>query len=299
METNSDYKLFCKNRYLDIYVKSYDQYLQGKVSENAKKTSERSAQHDAMLITFQEAYDKFSSDVNAAQVWNAIYNIHLHRKAKIDNLSELNEEIIDSIISGAQSWKKCSGHVFEDYIVQSTAKRLMKYHVRFVLQKELAKMLREEKIGNESEDQLEELVRSDDFDIYALVDFNEMNYVFGCIQAKTSIRDRVGRDRDFSIPVMERHFWSVAVALDGTYLAMPKFEHMVNGGGDTQYRENGWHGMYVMSNVTNNDRIYYDKNLDLLIEDSRQAAKKFVSARQRFDRYWKAIRNNDEIYMEE
>lgn len=299
METNIDYKLFCKNKYLDIYARRYDQYLRGRDSDNAKKTSERYAQHDAMLITFQEAYDKYSSIVNAAQVWNAIYNIHLHRKAKIDDLSELNEEIIENIISGAQSWKKCSGHVFEDYIVQSTVKRLIGYHIRFVLQKELTKMLKDEKIGNESEDQLEELVRSDDFDIYAIIDFNGMNYVFGCIQAKTSIRDRVGRDRDFSIPVMERHFWSAAVALDGTYLAMPKFEHMVNGGGDTQYRENGWHGMYVMSNVISNDRIYYDKNLELLIEDSRQAAQKFISARQRFDRYWKAMRNNEMYEKEE
>ena len=282
MESNMDYKLFCKNKYLDIYVRKYNEYLCGRDSDNAKRTSERVAQHEAMLVTFQEAYEKYNSIANAAQVWNAIYNIHLHRKAKIDDLSELNEEIIDSIISGAQSWKKCSGHVFEDYIVQSTVKRLVGYHIRFVLQKELSKMLKGEKIGNESEDQLEELVRSDDFDIYA----------------KTSIRDRVGRDRDFSIPIMERHFWSVAVALDGTYLAMPKFEHMVNGGGDTQYRENGWHGMYVMSNVISNDRIYYDKKLDLLIEDSRQAAQKFISARQRFDRYWKAMRSN-EIYDKE
>ena len=100
-------------------------------------------------------------------------------------------------------------------------------------------MLKEGRIGNEKEDCLEDLAKSDDFDIYALVDFNGMNYVFGCLQAKTSIRDRVGRDRDFSIPVMEKHFWSVAVVLDGMYLSMPKFEHMVNGGGETQYRENG------------------------------------------------------------
>ncbi len=125
-------------------------------------------------------------------------------------------------------------------------------------------MLKEGRIGNEKEDCLEDLAKSDDFDIYALVDFNGMNYVFGCLQAKTSIRDRVGRDRDFSIPVMEKHFWSVAVVLDGKYLSMPKFEHMVNGGGETQYRENGWHGMYVMSNIVSNDRIYHDRDLELL-----------------------------------
>lgn len=289
MEKTVDYKLFCKSKYSDLYLERYVQYLRGRDSINAKKSSERLAQHEAMLETFQEAYEKYKDVVNAAQVWNAIYNVHLRRKAKIEDLSELNETIIENIISAAQSWKKCSGHVFEDYIVQSTFERLRGYHIQLVLQKKLTKMLKKGEIGNESEDQLDKLAKSDDFDIYALVDFNGMNYVFGCIQAKTSIRDRVGRDRDFSIPVMEKHFWSVAVTLDGQYLAMPKFEHMVNGGGETQYEENGWHGMYAMSNAVSNDRIYYDKDLELLIEDSRQAAQKFISARQRFDRYWKAV----------
>ena len=113
--------------------------------------------------------------------------------------------------------------------------------------------------------------------------------MFGCVQAKTSIRDRVGRDREFSAKIMEKNFWSVAVVLDGTYLAMPKFEAMVNGGGTTQYAETGWHGMYSMSNAAENDRIYDDKNLDLLIGDAKQAAEKFTSARQRFTSSWQAL----------
>lgn len=121
---------------------------------------------------------------------------------------------------------------------------------------------------------------------------NGNNLVFGCVQAKTSIRDRVGRDRDFSIPVMERHFWSAAVVLDGAYLAMPKFNKMVNGGGTTQYAENGWHGMYSMSNIEDCDRIYKDENLDILVEHAHEASQKFTSARQRFDRYWRALNNH-------
>ena len=75
----------------------------------------------------------------------------------------------------------------------------------------------------------------------------------------------------------------------GTYLAMPKFEHMVNGGGTTQYTDNGWHGMYSMSNAAEKDRIYDDKFLTLLIDDARQAAEKFTSARQRFTSSWQAL----------
>lgn len=144
-------------------------------------------------------------------------------------------------------------------------------------------------IANDPTDHIEDIVHSDNFDIYAIVNVNGKNIVFGCVQAKTSIRDRVGRDREFSARIMERNFWSVAVVLDGTYLAMPKFEKMVNGGGTTQYTENGWHGMYAMSNAEEKDRIYSDKTLDLLIDDARQAAEKFTSARQRFTSNWQAL----------
>lgn len=89
---------------------------------------------------------------------------------------------------------------------------------------------------------------------------------------------------------MERHFWAPAVVLDGAYLAMPKFNMMVNGGGETKYKENGWHGMYSMANIDTDDRIYADSKLELLIEHAEEAALKFTSARQRLDHYWRAMK---------
>ncbi len=278
-------------RYNQAFNIEYEILLNGRDSENAKETAERGAQHKAMLVTFDEMYERYRSEVSAADIWNAIYASHLIRKTGHFTAEDLNEDIIEKVISGAQSWKKCSGHVFEHYIVEKTANRLAEYNIRLVLQKELTTMLQNGQISNETDDQIQAMASSDDFDIYALVNVNGNNVVFGCVQAKTSIRDRVGRDRDFSIPAMKQHFWSVAVVLDGTYLSMPKFQKMVNGGGETQYKENGWHGMYSMSNIETCDRIYKDDDLNVLIEHAHQAAQKFTSARQRFDRYWRAIEN--------
>ena len=285
------YKEFTEQRYNEIFEKEYISALGGKTSENAKVTAERIAQHMAMLDTFTEGYIKYSDEANATQIWNAIYSAHLKRKAGLEDLNELNEDVINSIISGAQSWKKCSGHVFEHFVVAYTEERLKKYNIKFVLQKDLTVLLHNNQIINEEDDMIEQMAKSENFDIYAIVDINGSNLVFGCIQIKTSIRDRVGRDRDFSIPIMERHFWSPAVVLDATYLAMPKFKYMVNGGDVVQYAENGWHGMYAMSNTESCDRIYKDEKLDLLIEHAQEAAQKFTSARQRFDRYWKALKS--------
>lgn len=55
--------------------------------------------------------------------------------------------------------------------------------------------------------------------------------------------------------------------------------------------------MYSMANSENNDRIYADCNLDLLIEHAEEAAMKFTSARQRLDHYWKAVKKLEKERM--
>ena len=129
-------------------------------------------------------------------------------------------------------------------------------------------------------------IKKDDFDLFAIVEFGNKNFLFGCMQAKTSIRDRVSRDREPSIDAMDNHFWSIAVVLDGGYLAMPKFMEMVNGGG-SDYAKNGWHGMYVMSDAATGGRIYgSDYNLDLLTDHAAKAAQFWMSGRQWVNAGW-------------
>lgn len=286
-----DYSEYCRSTYNFMYQQKYDEYLAGRTTKAAQESSERKAQHEAIIYAFQSAVEEYSGSANVTEIWNAIYRAHLFRKIDITNINDIDETVVDAIISGAQSWKKSSGHVFEDYVCRATHDRLARHNIRFILQKELSQMLADGNIANDPSDHIEAIVHSDNFDIYAIVNVNGNNIVFGCVQAKTSIRDRVGRDREFSARIMEKNFWSVAVVLDGTYLAMPKFESMVNGGGTTQYVDNGWHGMYAMSNAEERDRIYEDKSLDLLIDDARQAAEKFTSARQRFTKSWQALHN--------
>ena len=125
-----------------------------------------------------------------------------------------------------------------------------------------------------------------DFDLYAIQYIHGDAHVFGCIQSKTSIRDRVGRDVTFSHNAMDGLFWSVAVTLDGDFLNMPEFVHMVNGGGS--YGTNGWHGMYAMSGIEDsNGRIFkVDDSMSLLMEHAVLAAKQFITDRRLLDRSW-------------
>lgn len=283
------YTEFCQQTYNDLYNQSYSQFLNGRTSQTAQTAAERDAQKLAIKETLKCALERYAPTHEAAELWRAIYVAHLKRKAGIADLNTIDEEIISRVISADQSWKKASGHAFEAFIGEVANPALRQYGVKFVLQRELSEMIHNGSIHNDEVDMtwINQRIHTDVFDLYAISSWQNHNYVFGCIQSKTSIRDRVTRDREPSQQAMNGSFWSIAVALDGAFLALPKFQEMVNGGGE-DYEENGWHGLYVMSDRFTRDRIYpVDRNLFLLIDHARQASEAFMRARLRFDRTWR------------
>lgn len=283
------YQEFCQRKYDEIFASEYEQLLRGRTSQAAQVSAERDAQKLAIKETFKQALRRFSPQYEAAALWRAIYVAHLKRKAGITDLNAIDEEVIARVISADQSWKKASGHAFEAFISETANPALQQHGVQFLLQRELSEMIQSGSIHNDETDMLwiNQRIHTDVFDLYAISSWQGHNYVFGCIQSKTSIRDRVTRDREPSRQAMDASFWSVAVALDGAFLAMPKFREMVNGGGE-DYRENGWHGLYVMSEQYTMDRIYpVDKTLSLLVNHAKQASESFMRARLRFNSNWR------------
>lgn len=123
---------------------------------------------------------------------------------------------------------------------------------------------------------------------------NSMNYArrdegFGCAQCKTSIRDRVSRDIVPSNEAMKAPFWSIGFVLDGTMFSVPKYKNMVNGNANTEFKKNGWHGMYVLSENTTLDRIYaVDLDFDIIKRHTNQAFEKWDKDRNGFTSDWRA-----------
>jgi len=282
------YEEFCADTYNRIYNDEYIRILNGRTSENANKSAERDAQKIAIKNTLIQALNEYTPIHEASDIWKAIYVAHLKRKVGIADLNTIDEGVISSVISADQSWKKASGHAFEAFIYEVANPLLAPQNIQFVLQTKLTHMIHNNEINNDHIDLewLNRRIHTDVFDLYAVVSRLNRNYVFGCIQSKTSIRDRVTRDREPSRQAMGASFWSIAVALDGAFLAQPKFQEMVNGGG-TDYELNGWHGLYVMSDRYANDRIYsVNRELDLLVQHAQSAAETWMSARNRFDSTW-------------
>ena len=291
MPENQDYKEFCKEIYMQTYEATYPIELGDRTSDAAKQSARLSAQRKAIDKALVEGLLRFSPDISESEIWEAIGITH---KINVANLGDFNiaeehqESVIKRSLSAHQSWIKSSGHSFERYISNIDSDDLQRNEVRFILQSELTKMIKENRLANTTEDIAGVSSWGKDFDLYAIQSIHGETHVFGCIQSKTSIRDRVGRDVTFSRNAMDGLFWSAAVTLDGAFLNMPEFIHMVNGGGS--YSLNGWHGMYAMSGIQeSNERIYkVDDSLNLFVDHAIAAARQFISDRRMLNHEWKA-----------
>lgn len=291
MSENQDYKAFCKEIYTRTYEMAYVKELGDRTSDAAKADARLSAQRKAIDKALVEGLLHFSPKISEDKIWKAIAIAHKINVAQLNEYNiadEYQEPVIKRVLSAHQSWIKSSGHSFERYISNIDSDVLQRNEIKFILQSELTKMINEKLLANTAKDITGLKSWGKDFDLYAIQSIHGKTYVFGCIQSKTSIRDRVGRDVGFSRNAMNNLFWSAAVTLDGTFLNMQEFIHMVNGGGS--YPSNGWHGMYAMSGIQeSNGRIYkVDDSLDLFVEHAVAAAQQFISDRRMLNNGWNA-----------
>lgn len=289
---NKTYKEYCAEVYENTYKAELTKLTYELIAGREKKKKSISKARDAETLSQKEAIKQATikalrnyPEVEPALIWKAVYEIHVHRKSGIDDA-----ETIAKVISADQSWKKSSGHAFEEMIKLLGTAALKDDNIDIILQRDLSTLIKAGEINNEPRDisWLKEQINASIFDLYAVVNVDGKKYCFGCIQSKTSIRDRVTRDREPSIQAMQSFFWSTVIVLDGDFLKNHKFVTMVNGG-TTEHPTNGWHGMYVFSKQYKQDRIY-ETDLDFINfrEHAIKAASYWLSQRQWFNNNWRA-----------
>ena len=258
--TITDIRNYCGQIYAETYIREKQRMEEeffassqtSDISSSKEKEIESSSQKEAIKTATIEGIKHFSN-VEAALIWRAVYEAHIHRKSGINDANTISK-----VISADQSWKKSSGHAFEEMIKILGTEALRDRGIDILLQRDLNTLIKAQELDNEPRDisWLKEQIQASIFDLYAIVHTpDNKQFCYGCIQSKTSIRDRVTRDREPSILAMQAFFWSTIIVLDGEFLSMPKFTSMVNGG-TAEHTENGWHGMYVFSEKYSLDRIY-------------------------------------------
>lgn len=278
----------CRKYYKRTFNREYSKELRGRTSASAIKEAGRFAQKKSMQKTLIYGIEHFCPTNTVREIWEAIRKAHIQQKigALFGKRILLNDDVAANIFAAYQSWDKSSGHAFEEYIPEVLNTLLRMHHITVVLQKELTVMLNATPpaIFNNAEqiEWLREQVNRNVFDLYAIQELNGEKYVFGCLQSKTSIRDRVTRDREPSQQAMAMCFWSIGVTLNGEFFKTKKFQNMVNGG-TTGYPHNGWHGMYVIESPFYGERIF---EFEKFVEHAAKAARAWRSHHESLTHTW-------------
>ena len=274
---------YCKKQYNTTFEKTLKSLTtktnkrSGKVSDSKKEDFEKIAQLEAIKVTMIEGRKLYPN--NIPLLWASIYKAHLYRKSGIGD-----PEVVAKAIQAEQSWRASSGHAFEAMVKELGSLALAGTNIRYVLQKDLNILLKAKELVNQPTDiaWLKSQVKGSVFDVYVVADIKVINeetnkveekpICFGCVQCKTSIRDRVSRDIVPSREAMASNFWSIGIVLDGTMIEVPKYKNMVNGNPESEFKKNGWYGMYVLSFKDNIDRIYgVDLELNIIREHTIKA----------------------------
>lgn len=259
-----------------LYNEAFEQFSGSGLSEN-------DAQRNAISKSFEDAIKTYGI-TNSAQLWQAIQSAHVARKSG----AFIPAKVISDVISASQSWNKSSGHAFEESFCKLANENLVGENLTFFLQRELSLKISQDKIDNHPRDieRFREWIESSAFDVYVGLEVSGKTTVFGCVQCKTSIRDRVTRDREPSLLAMNEFFWSIAVVANGDFLNLPKFKAMVNGN-TADYANNGWHGMYVYSGCPDDGRIFLlNQSFAPLVDHAKSAAQNWQNQRQWINLNW-------------
>lgn len=291
---------YCKNKYNIIFNETYKELIakaktrSGNIPDSKMEEFEKTAQLEAIKVTMVEGRKLYPN--NIPLLWASIYKTHLYRKSGISD-----PDVIAKAIQAEQSWRASSGHAFEAMVKELGTLALAGTNIRYVLQKDLNILLKTKELANQPTDiaWLKNQVKGSVFDLYVVADtkvINEENNevevrpkCFGCVQCKTSIRDRVSRDIVPSREAMASNFWSIGFVLDGTMFEVPKYKNMVNGNQDSEFKKNGWHGMYVLSFKDNIDRIYgVDLDFKIIREHTIKAFNCWHSDRMGLVQEWRA-----------
>lgn len=282
---------YCQKQYNETYTKTKRQ-LEAEALENSRsnkindtmaKKIETSAQLLAIKATIISG--RLLYPHNIPLLWASIYRAHLYRKSGISD-----PDVVTKVIMAEQSWRASSGHAFEYMTKELANLALYGTPIRFLLQRDLTDLIREGKLANEERDLvwLQAQTSTDNFDLYTVGEDDSKLYCFGCVQCKTSIRDRVSRDRELSSHAMMAFFWSVSFVIDGTQLTTPKYIAMANGGTET-FKTNGWHALYDLSATIPGDRIYaLDMDFNIIRDHAQQAFHAWRTQRQWFTAEWRA-----------
>lgn len=204
---------------------------------------------------------------------HALSNIEVIAKERVSGLSR---EQVELAKTADQKWLNMSGMAYESMILRESNRLLVNAPIRFIKPIDLKREIHNNQIFNSQKDMdtIENWIQGETFDLYLVKEKEDGLVVFGVVQCKKSIRERVSRDREPSIKATEEGFMSILIGMNGETLGKSnntKNRQMINGNG-SHYDKQGWHSAYFEILPFENGVIYKKEKL---IDDLLKNYKKF------------------------
>ncbi|MBQ6472102.1 MAG: hypothetical protein IJJ33_08975 [Victivallales bacterium] len=138
-------KQLIQSTYNSTFLEAQEQILREKKLKDHDE-AERYAQKEAIKAAILQGMRQFPQ-MDAAVIWRFVYEAHVHRKSGINDAS-----IIAKVIQADQSWKKSSGHAFEEMIKFLANSALNNTNIEILLQRDLNTIIKANELSNEPRD---------------------------------------------------------------------------------------------------------------------------------------------------
>lgn len=186
----------------------------------------------------------------------------------------LNGNTLSAFNSAEQSWKRASGVAWEEFIKSNLILSTEDVEIKILTPVEMKSLLQGSPLKNingksanlaiptqdknlrlEYEKFLTKILDDKNFDLFLVyyVPFTKQWRLFGLIQCKTSIRDRIKINMKSSEEAMNKNLWSIVIAMDS--------DGFTRSGQYNRGAKESWNGFYVLDNERNEDDSIFYGNL--------------------------------------
>lgn len=187
MSVEQEIKQYCVQTYKELYKSEYDRLLSEAASKskkadlanNKRNEIETAAQKYAIKQSIIQGMQIFPNHISL--LWHSIYEAHVYRKSGVADL-----RVIQEVVSADQSWKKSSGHAFEEMIKELATMAMGDLPIEFVLQRDLNTLIKAGEIANEPREisWLKEQIKGNIFDLFAITTLKIKSFALDVYNAK-------------------------------------------------------------------------------------------------------------------
>ena len=266
----------------------YDEQLDNmcKAGSGSRKKTPISSFKKEVISKTMESQMKNHPDIQPNIIWKEVHKAHLRNyignRIQPPNHPLESDELFDYLLDGdtlelfssaEQSWKRSSGVGWENFIRSTFDLSDLNLEVKILSAPEMNLLLSGSTLKNREgvpsklslplhDDALEseyvkflhEILADSNFDLFLVQHmpyYDEPQWrLFGLIQCKTSIRDRLKINVKSSEEAMERNLWSILISMDA--------DDFTKSGQYNKNAKSAWHGFYVLDNENVvDDSIYY------------------------------------------